>query len=179
MSMKKLYLLGFAMAVLTAFGSVNPAAAQCTSGTPGHVVLGSGNDTYSGTSASECIDGNGGADTIYGNAGDDKIYGGSGDDTLKGNSGDDCLYGESGNDHLDGGSGNDFLNGGGGVDTLLNGGASACLIPDGPDDSNLESCSLINSQNRSAANCPATCDVGGGFTGFCSAGPPDGCICTT
>lgn len=82
-----------------------------------YVNLTSGNDTFNGTSALECIWGNNGNDTIDGNAGDDAIYGGSGTDTLFGDSGNDCLFGQGDADHLDGESGTDVGDGGAGADT--------------------------------------------------------------
>lgn len=94
---------------------------SCTNLSCGTTInLGSGNDTYNGTAALECIYGNDGNDTLDGKAGDDRIYGGTGTDTLFGDSGNDCLWGQGGNDHTDGGSGSDFCDGGAGTDTNAN-----------------------------------------------------------
>ncbi|WP_353861984.1 FG-GAP-like repeat-containing protein [Azospirillum formosense] len=62
------------------------------------VVLGAGNDRFSGF---------GGNDSLLGGAGNDTLHGGSGNDTLRGEAGDDFLVGGTGADLLDGGTGSD------------------------------------------------------------------------
>ena len=59
---------------------------------------GSGDDSYTGTSAPEVINGNGGRDTLNGAGGDDVIDGGDGDDTITGGAGRDEIHGGAGVD---------------------------------------------------------------------------------
>ena len=86
-----------------------------------------GNDTITGTNASERICGLGGNDTISGGGGDDEILGeegndringGDGADAIEGGRGDDRLSGGAGGDSLEGAAGQDVLNGDGGDDTM-------------------------------------------------------------
>ncbi len=69
----------------------------------------SGNDTMTGTAATDKFFGNLGNDTIRGLAGNDLLFGGYGDDTLDGGDGNDRLVGGYGRDTLIGGNGNDFI----------------------------------------------------------------------
>lgn len=87
-----------------------------------NALMGSGNDTVTGTDA---------ANSISGGAGNDVLYGGLGTDTLQGGDGNDTLYGETanssaadGNDVLEGGAGNDVLWASYGADTMDGGGDS-------------------------------------------------------
>lgn len=108
-----------------------------------NAVLGSGNDTVTGTASDNVIDGGAGSNTIYGQAGNDvidvtgstaanQLYGGTGADTITGGSGNDNLYGDStgstsgqdGADSLYGGLGNDILWGSYGADLMDGGGGS-------------------------------------------------------
>lgn len=82
------------------------------------VVAGSGNDTRTGTSASDIIFGRAGNDVLRGGRGDDCLYGQAGADRLYGASGADRLFGGDGSDRLRGGTGNDDLRGGQGADEL-------------------------------------------------------------
>jgi Ca2+-binding RTX toxin-like protein len=69
-----------------------------------------GDDTLTGSTASETLDGGAGNDTLSARGGNDTLLGGAGDD---------LLYGEQGNDTLDGGAGNDYFSLGNGNNTLL------------------------------------------------------------
>ena len=69
----------------------------------------SGDDTLTGTAASE---------TFNAGDGNDVIHAGDGNDQLLGGAGNDQLYGEGGNDYLDGGSGQNIVSGGAGDDTI-------------------------------------------------------------
>ena len=71
------------------------------------VLLGAGNDQFTGFA---------GTDTIYGEAGADTLLGGDGVDGLYGGNGNDSLSGDGDTDYLDGGLGGDVLNGGAGDD---------------------------------------------------------------
>ena len=72
------------------------------------VLLGSGNDTATGSSGADTIDGGAGNDVLTGNAGNDLLAGAAGNDTLDGGDGDDTLRGGAGADSLNGGNGLDF-----------------------------------------------------------------------
>jgi len=77
----------------------------------GDVVLGAGDDRYSGTgTVAGSVDGGSGEDELHGGSQSDRLQGGSGDDILGGGSGDDTLSGGEGEDLLTGGSGNDTFN---------------------------------------------------------------------
>lgn len=89
------------------------------------LVLGSGNDSVTGSTGRDYADGRGGTDTLVG---------GGGDDTFLGGDGDDLIYGDAGNDQLTGGIGNDTLYGGTNGDTLTGGTGSDYL--DGGSDTN-------------------------------------------
>lgn len=64
----------------------------------------SGNDTMTGSSASDSLSGLGGNDKINGNDGGDYLYGGKGNDTINGGAGIDGIFGGKGNDRLTGGA---------------------------------------------------------------------------
>lgn len=83
-----------------------------------NAIMGSGNDTVSGTAGINTISGGSGADVVFAGAGDDVVSGGSGPDSLTGGSGADNLTGNGGNDHLIGNTGNDVMYGGNNNDTL-------------------------------------------------------------
>jgi len=87
----------------------------------GGSIVGSVNDTLTGTAEADWIDGFNGNDTLHGQGGDDFLFGRDGDDTLNGNDGDDFLVGGNGADKLNGGAGNDMIFGGEGAD-VINGG---------------------------------------------------------
>jgi Ca2+-binding RTX toxin-like protein len=89
---------------------------------------GSGDDTLTGSSASNILAGGAGNDTISGGGGGDALDGGPGDDTISGDAGDDRANGGDGNDTLNGGGGNDSLNGGAGDDTLNGGDDNDWLV---------------------------------------------------
>lgn len=77
-----------------------------------------GDDTLTGTDATDYISGGADDDLLSGLAGNDKIDAGTGNDTVDGGDGDDTIVGLAGNDYLDGGAGADILEGGLGKDTL-------------------------------------------------------------
>jgi len=79
---------------------------------------GSGDDTLTGTAATDILYGNAGNDQLNGLDGDDVIWAHEGTDTLNGGGGDDFLRGGAGNDILNGGADADNLDGGTGIDTL-------------------------------------------------------------
>lgn len=83
--------------------------------------LGSGNDNWVGTSASETVAGNAGNDTLFGGQGNDLLLGGKGMDSVLGGQGSDTLFGGADNDILIGGQGADFLQGDAGSDILYGG----------------------------------------------------------
>jgi len=70
---------------------------------------GDGNDTLTGTAASNEIFGNGGDDTLNGLGGGDAMNGGAGDDVVNGGDGDDQMGGGNGDDQLNGDAGNDYF----------------------------------------------------------------------
>jgi Ca2+-binding RTX toxin-like protein len=82
------------------------------------ILLGSGNDTITGSGGNDTVDGGGGNDIVDGGGGNDSLAGGDGDDTVAGGGGNDTIDGGQGNDSLAGGDGNDTVAGGGGNDTL-------------------------------------------------------------
>jgi len=82
------------------------------------IILGSGNDRYSGGTSDESIEGANGNDTLLGGGGSDTLDGGAGNDSLEGGDDDDVLRGGQGNDTLLGGAGDDALSGGEGSDFL-------------------------------------------------------------
>ncbi|WP_323798270.1 DUF4347 domain-containing protein [Nisaea sp.] len=103
----------------------------------------SGNDTLTGTAASDTIRGNDGNDVISGLTGDDDIatddgndliYGGDGNDTISSLDGTDTIYGGSGNDLLASRSDNDLIYGGDGNDTLTGNAGNDTLYGDAGND---------------------------------------------
>ena len=89
-----------------------------------------GDDTVTGSGASDLILGNEGEDILRGFAGNDSVFGGKGRDLLYGDEGNDCLSGgldadfliaDADDDILFGGRGNDVLDGGDGNNTLVGG----------------------------------------------------------
>lgn len=95
-----------------------------------------GDDTITGSEASDELLGFDGADTIrggrnrdaiFGEAGSDVLEGGSEDDTIVDRVGDNTLDGGPGHDELTGGLGIDVLDGGDGIDSLQGGQASDVL----------------------------------------------------
>jgi len=119
-------------------------------GGSGIVVLGAGDDFYSGTMSTSIGKGShGGAHRVDAGPGDDRAFGarqsdvlrgGPGDDELSGGSRNDRLTGDAGRDRLDGGPGDDRLDGGTGDDRVdglagrdrLTGGAGADRLDGGP-----------------------------------------------
>ncbi len=86
---------------------------------------GAGDDSISGSAASDFIDGgddddliagNGGNDVISGGYGEDSLAGGNGADGIDGGAGDDLIFGEADGDYISGGDGNDVLRGDGHAD---------------------------------------------------------------
>jgi hypothetical protein len=82
------------------------------------IILGNGNDKYSGGASDESIEGASGNDTLLGGGGSDTLDGGAGNDSLDGGDAGDVLQGGSGDDTLVGGAGEDALFGGDGNDVL-------------------------------------------------------------
>ena len=82
----------------------------------------SGNDTLSGTIASDIIFGLGGDDAISGQEGNNRLFGNRGNDFLLGGTGNDALNGGRNRDTLEGGEGDDFLSGDLDRDFLTGGG---------------------------------------------------------
>ena len=72
-------------------------------------VLGSGDDTVTGSDGGDNVDGGAGDDAMFGYGGDDSFVGGAGEDTLVGGAGDDTLNGGAGNDSILGGDGSDVV----------------------------------------------------------------------
>lgn len=85
-----------------------------------NLISGAGNDTITGTSASNEITTGGGDDTVYAGAGQDTINGGAGNDLLQGGFATDTVYGGAGNDIIRVlfGEFYDAVYGGAGIDTL-------------------------------------------------------------
>lgn len=90
-----------------------------------NALMGSGNDTVTGTAAANLISGGAGADALYGGLGADTLQGGDGADTLYGDvassstaDGDDVLEGGAGNDVLWASYGADTMDGGTDADTV-------------------------------------------------------------
>ena len=76
------------------------------------ILGGAGNDSLTGTGASDFLTGGAGADSLVGNSGNDELLGGTGIDRLFGNAGDDYLHtlNNDAGDSLASGSGNfDFI----------------------------------------------------------------------
>ena len=94
--------------------TLNNSFVTATSGRNG----GTGNDTFTGLSASGDLGDN---DIFYGLGGNDNINGGLGDDYLDGGDGNDIVGGGKGNDTVLGGAGNDTIRGGFGDDQLMGG----------------------------------------------------------
>ena len=88
------------------------------------VILGAGDDSFTGDGLDNTASGGDGSDTLAGGGGNDTLNGGAGDDTLTGASDDDALNGGIGDDMLDGGSGNDVLAAGTG-DNVVDGGSGS------------------------------------------------------
>jgi len=79
-------------------GTLNGAASITFDDIVSGVVLGDGDDNYTGTPNPDFIDGAGGNDTLNGLADDDLLLGGTGNDTLIGGAGADTLDGGDGFD---------------------------------------------------------------------------------
>ena len=75
-----------------------------------------GDDSISGSGASEKIYGYDGNDTINGNNGPDTIYGGNGNDSISANG---TIYGEDGDDTIRPNGGNYYVDGGNGNDSII------------------------------------------------------------
>jgi len=120
---------GVLMGDIAAYGEVSGSGASSrdvitnTGRIAGMIDLGSGNDTYNGSTGrlTGKVFGRQGIDTITGGVDADWFEGGTENDTLTGNAGNDRLYGQQGIDTLLGGLGADILDGGTESDTL-NGG---------------------------------------------------------
>jgi Ca2+-binding RTX toxin-like protein len=84
------------------------------------VLLGSGNDTVTGSTGADYVDAGAGDDSLTGGAGNDTLFGGAGNDTIIGGTGSDSLSGDDGDDLfiIASGDGNDTISGGEGTDTL-------------------------------------------------------------
>ena len=123
-----------------------------------------GNDTVTGSGASDLILGNEGEDFLRGFAGNDSVFGGKGKDLLYGDEGNDCLsggleadfmFGEAGDDILFGGRGNDVLDGAEGNNTLVGGlgrdflncesGNNLCVLGIDPATTDINSSDIIES----------------------------------
>jgi Ca2+-binding RTX toxin-like protein len=110
------------------------------SGASNHIMSGAGDDEVNGLGGADTIyteagndyaNGGGGNDTINGGLGDDEIFGGAGSDSLEGHDGNDLVWGGLGNDIVSGGRGNDTLDGGeGGFDTASYAGHAAAVTAD-------------------------------------------------
>ena len=99
----------------------------------GTVILGDGNDTFTGGASVDHVRGGTGNDTIAGAAGADLIEGDFGDDRLDGGPGNDGLYGSVGNDLLIT-SGGDVAHGGYGDDVIQTTDLAFAQIDGGPGD---------------------------------------------
>ena len=113
----------------TEAGSITAGGETTTFSEIERLILGSGNDTVTVTSAPGGVridlgDGTNsflgatGADSVAAGSGDDILSGQGGADTLSGGGGKDTLFGGNGNDTLFGGADDDVLTGGLGYDTL-------------------------------------------------------------
>jgi Ca2+-binding RTX toxin-like protein len=83
-----------------------------------NLVLGTGDDSGTGTEGVNDLRGNNGNDTLFGLGGADALRGNDGNDRLFGGADNDALFGNDGSDTLDGGAGVDQLFGGNGNDTI-------------------------------------------------------------
>ncbi|ABD05515.1 Hemolysin-type calcium-binding region [Rhodopseudomonas palustris HaA2] len=82
-------------------GGNDIVALSGASAVTGKILLGAGDDVFTGAAQAETVDGGAGADMISGGAGDDVLDGGDGDDLLRGGDGDDTIVGGEGFDVLD------------------------------------------------------------------------------
>lgn len=91
---------------------------------------GAGRNFLDGGDGEDRLNGSGGADTLHGGNGDDRLYGNGGNDSFEGGGGINRLFGGDGNDFLVGGSSNDKIYGEAGNDTLI-GRAGADILDGG------------------------------------------------
>ena len=77
-----------------------------------------GNDTVTGTSASELFDAKAGDDVIFAGGGNDVVLGGAGNDQLDGGDGNDVINGGTGTNVISGGTGDDVIQHSAGVDHI-------------------------------------------------------------
>lgn len=94
------------------------------------LMLGKGNDMFTGTTGADWVEGGigndslgggGGADSLFGQDGNDFISGAAGADSLDGGAGNDTIYGGGDADVINGAVGDDVLFGGAGADRLIGG----------------------------------------------------------
>jgi Ca2+-binding RTX toxin-like protein len=95
---------------------------------PSGVWMLGGDDTVSGSTASDLVYGNDGEDSVLGYLGNDSLFGGRGKDDLWGREGNDYLSGGQDADWMRGGAGDDILLGGRGNDILYSGNGNDTLI---------------------------------------------------
>lgn len=95
------------------------ASAQANTVFPMTVLGGEGDDTLTGSSASNLLVGGDGLDEIVGGTGNDTILGGADADSLSGGEGDDSIMGDFGMDTITGGDGADTIFGGADADSIL------------------------------------------------------------
>ncbi|MGJ8609463.1 MAG: hypothetical protein ACSHWY_00115 [Octadecabacter sp.] len=93
-----------------------------------NIVTGAGEDIIVGGNGSDSLYGGNGADSLFGGNGDDIMDGGNGLDFLAGWNGTDIMHGRAGQDHLRGQAGEDSLVGGEGQDRLEGGGEADLLL---------------------------------------------------
>lgn len=107
-------------------------ASDTVNGNSGNDVLtlGGGDDRVWGGQDIDIINGGDGNDIINGNLGSDFVIGGAGSDTLRGGKETDVITGEAGDDWISGDLGSDVLVGGEGSDTIV---IRTEASPDGPE----------------------------------------------
>ena len=99
-------------------GTITASTGTATFAEIENVILGTGNDTVTGSNANDTIDTGAGDDSVNAGGGNDLVRGGEGNDTLDAGGGDDTVDAGAGNDLVRGGEGNDNVTAGDGNDTV-------------------------------------------------------------
>ena len=85
---------------------------------PNGLLALAGDDTVTGSEASDTVNGNSGNDILFLGGGDDRVWGGKDNDNISGDEGNDIINGNLGIDGVFGGAGSDTLRGGKEADVI-------------------------------------------------------------